>query len=1350
MKTNHILFALIILLVQVGSSAPKQGAMALNGGTTVRVSVDSAGDEADNQSSQPAMSANGRFVIYESGATNLVAADNNNAHDIFIRDRDSDGDGIFDEGGAVSTSRVSIDSVGNEANAPSNNAAVSANGRFVSFTSSASNLVAGDGNNHADIFVHDLTNGQTIRLSTAADGVEANGDSDYSALSADGRYIVYTSSASNLVTTDTNNLTDVFLHDRDSDGDGIFDEAGEISVTLISHNGGTQANADSFWPAISDNGQQIAFVSQADNLVADDTNSSFDVFVYGLSSGLVRRVSIAADGSEANNYSGYGDIAISENGRFIAFDSAATNLIPGDTPAFTTVYLHDRDSDENGIFDEAGTIANTRISTGINNQDSDDHAYMGDMSANGRFITFQSVANNLVPDDTNFVDDVFRYDGTTGETERVSIATEGWESNGSSYAATISNDGEQIAFMSSATNFVGLIGDTNGVPDIFVHAPAGDGLPAPVRDWQRQTVALHGWAGLHADMVLDANGRPHISYIVTDVADGDLYHSFWDGVVWHTTMVDGVADVSDATAIALDGNGHPHILYHDGRNRDLKYAVWDGTTWGTETLHTSGTVGQRVDIAIGVQYIHISYTSNNGAELRYGRHFGSIWQFESIATDVGLSGGRHSLTLDNFETPSIAYYDAAAENLKLGTRNVPNWDVVTVDSVGDVGKYPSLAFDGTNQPHISYAETDGGLRYARRVSQVWTTETILDEFNVGDYSSLALTSGNLPVISFHDENNDAMRLALFDGANWAIETVDDERAGQYGRLALDDNDTPHFVYYESGYKDLMYTTETTPWQVVPITTDQRNEMPDLVMVNGRPAVSHYRTGSPPQAVITEWDTHNWAMSPADAVTNGVYDTALRYDNNSNPHTAFYSEGTRQLRYSWHDGAAWQTEIAHTLPSGATMGADLEMLFITDTVKLVYAIAQAGNVTVTLSSRDNSGVWTQDGYTLPTAIAPPRLAADKFGNGRLGILYADNAANAVRLLDVNGGVWLSDTVATGVQVSALDFEIERRISAAGQAMDVPTAVFHDSAANRIIYSWPGDGWLASTAVSAITAVNDLSLTLAVGSYQKPRIAFIDSGNAVRLAMSDDGGGSWAQEEVVAAGGNGRLHIDIEYEDRERIVYEESNGSAGANLFHAFRTENVTNSSPADGLGGYAVDVVYNSACICLFFHMALDVCVPFLGNGSVPQRFNADVLAAPNPNLFAALTDLFQATPEGAAFADTYIQHDYELMGILVNEPDLLWDSTRTMYNLMPGLDALVSGRGSSAPITQSQMDQALDIWQRVAEQAGAELAGEINGRLSATNNLQDYVGMSYDEWAQSLGVNPPAPANAIYLPVVSK
>jgi hypothetical protein len=108
------------------------------------------------------------------------------------------------------------------------------------------------------------------------------------------------------------------------------------------------------------------------------------------------------------------------------------------------------------------------------------------------------------------------------------------------------------------------------------------------------------------------------------------------------------------------------------------------------------------------------------------------------------------------------------------------------------------------------------------------------------------------------------------------------------------------------------------------------------------------------------------------------------------------------------------------------------------------------------------------------------------------------------------------------------------------------------------------------------------------------------------------------------------------------------------------------------------------------------------------------------------------------------------MGILVNEPDLLWDSTRTMYNLMPGLDALVSGRGGTVPITQEQMDQALDIWQRVEAQAGAELAGEINGRLSATNNLQDYVGMSFDEWAQSLGVNPPAPANAVYLPVVVK
>ncbi|MCA9926384.1 MAG: hypothetical protein KC421_28645, partial [Anaerolineales bacterium] len=130
-----------------------------------------------------------------------------------------------------------------------------------------------------------------------------------------------------------------------------------------------------------------------------------------------------------------------------------------------------------------------------------------------------------------------------------------------------------------------------------------------------------------------------------------------------------------------------------------------------------------------------------------------------------------------------------------------------------------------------------------------------------------------------------------------------------------------------------------------------------------------------------------------------------------------------------------------------------------------------------------------------------------------------------------------------------------------------------------------------------------------------------------------------------------------------------------------------------------------------------------------------------------LTQLFRATPQGSAFVNTYFTHDFELAHILINDPLLAWDAFRTMENLMPGLAAFTQGRGSQVVIDQASMEQALDIWQRVAAQAGPNLTAVIDQYLTDSHNLQDYVGLTYDEWAATLGVQPPA-QQQIFLPMI--
>src|SRR5437867_3098602 len=162
-------------------------------GTTERVSVASDGTEGNAASAGATLSADGRFVAFHSAATNLVAGDTNGTNDVFVHDRQT---GI--------TERVSVASDGTQGNKASSDPALSADGRFVAFHSTASNLVAGDTNGATDVFVDDRQTGTTARVSAAAVGTEGNAASAGAALSADGRLVAFHSSATNLVAGDAN------------------------------------------------------------------------------------------------------------------------------------------------------------------------------------------------------------------------------------------------------------------------------------------------------------------------------------------------------------------------------------------------------------------------------------------------------------------------------------------------------------------------------------------------------------------------------------------------------------------------------------------------------------------------------------------------------------------------------------------------------------------------------------------------------------------------------------------------------------------------------------------------------------------------------------------------------------------------------------------------------------------------------------------------------------------------------------------------------------------------------------------------------------------------------------------
>ena len=281
-------------------------------GQTTRVSISSTGAQGNNNSFRPVLSADGRFVAFESVASNLVPGDSNGVRDIFVHDRQSG-----------QTTRVSVSSAGQQGNRSSAHPALSADGRFVAFES-WSNLVPEDTNDVEDIFVHDRQSGETTRVSVSSTGAQVNSSSFDPALSADGRFVAFTSYASHLVAGDGNQGTAIFVHDRQTG----------VTTRLSVDSAGTQANASSLNPTLSADGRVVVFDSDASNLVPGDTNSAFDIFVHereGLGECVATVMSLEPERVWCHNLSSGQQAGVDPEGAMV-WDCVAVGLAiaPGD------------------------------------------------------------------------------------------------------------------------------------------------------------------------------------------------------------------------------------------------------------------------------------------------------------------------------------------------------------------------------------------------------------------------------------------------------------------------------------------------------------------------------------------------------------------------------------------------------------------------------------------------------------------------------------------------------------------------------------------------------------------------------------------------------------------------------------------------------------------------------------------------------------------------------------------------------------------------------------------------------------------------------------------------------------
>jgi Tol biopolymer transport system component len=464
---GRILLPVGVALIVAAAVAPL--AVAAKDETTLisRQSAAAGGASGDDDADGASISADGRYVAFLSLAGNLTADPVGVNTDVFVRDT------LTDTTTLASRQSAAAGGAPQDNFSTTFNAAISAGGRHVAFDSGALNLSDDDADNFIDVFVRDTQTSTTTQVSreSAADGGQtAQGSSDDPSISANGRYVAFESDAANLSDADTNLTDDIFVRDTQTH-----------STTLVSRRsasgGGAGADDDSTDPSISANGRYVAFRSGADNLSGADDNTFINAFVRDTMTNTTTLVSrqSAADGGAGAGGSAF-EPSISADGRYVAFRSGAFNLSAADNDAFFDVFVRD-------------TLTNTttlvsRQSAANGAVGADEDSFLPSISANGRYVAFESDADNLSGADDNSFRNVFVRDTLTNTTTFVSRQTAadgGAGGDGDSRAPAISAAGRYVAFDSDADNLSAL--DADGISDVFLRDVLGAvGPPSPAPD----------------------------------------------------------------------------------------------------------------------------------------------------------------------------------------------------------------------------------------------------------------------------------------------------------------------------------------------------------------------------------------------------------------------------------------------------------------------------------------------------------------------------------------------------------------------------------------------------------------------------------------------------------------------------------------------------------------------------------------------------------------------------------------------------------------------------------------------------------------------------------------------------
>src|SRR5260221_13607403 len=384
--------ALVISSLSAGSPGVQHAfAAAL---VTERVSLTATGGQASGNSEAPSISADGRFVAFDSEAADIVPGDTNHRSDVFVRDRASG-----------TTVAVSVRPDGKLSAGGGYQQKISDDGRFVAFYSFGTDLVPGV-TQPGEIYVRDLRAGTTVVGSVNSVGMPANANVGSVALSADGKHLAFSTSATNMSPLGAC-ASCLYVHDLV----GGSTELASVSSTGQPGSGGTEG--------ISADGRFVTFSSNLGLIYGTGRNTVYEIWLHDMLTHQTELISVAQDGGLADGWS-LSASSVSADGRYVVFESDATNLVVGDTNHVSDIFMRDR---------VTGTT--TRLTMGVGGAQPNIGSVLDPViTPDGRLVAFTSEASNLVPGDTNRAADAFVWDRATGSLTRVSITSSGGQSSG--------------------------------------------------------------------------------------------------------------------------------------------------------------------------------------------------------------------------------------------------------------------------------------------------------------------------------------------------------------------------------------------------------------------------------------------------------------------------------------------------------------------------------------------------------------------------------------------------------------------------------------------------------------------------------------------------------------------------------------------------------------------------------------------------------------------------------------------------------------------------------------------------------------------------------------------------------